>query len=215
MRELKYFNICYNSNIMENQFCEFISSNSNKSFNFENKNELIDLINNKNIHVVITKYNFELLKDIRILNKKIQIIAILDQINQTHLLESLELTQIKFIQNLNSVNEFIDTLKDCVKTLDSQNSNIYHLKNSFIYDSYNKILFKKNNIIPLTKKESSFLDFLLKNSSKALSYEEINGKVWNGMMTPDALRSLIKELRKKTYKELIKNISGIGYRVDL
>ena len=85
----------------------------------------------------------------------------------------------------------------------------------FASGSYNKILFKKNNIIPLTKKESSFLDFLLKNSSKALSYEEINGKVWNGMMTPDALRSLIKELRKKTYKELIKNISGIGYRVDL
>ena len=34
-------------------------------------------------------------------------------------------------------------------------------------------------------------------------------------MSPDALRSLVKEIRKKTYKELIKNVSGIGYRVDL
>jgi len=34
-------------------------------------------------------------------------------------------------------------------------------------------------------------------------------------MTHDALRSLVKELRKKTYKDLIKNISGIGYRFNL
>lgn len=34
-------------------------------------------------------------------------------------------------------------------------------------------------------------------------------------MSPDALRSLVKEIRKKTYKDLIKNVSGIGYRVDL
>ena len=34
-------------------------------------------------------------------------------------------------------------------------------------------------------------------------------------MSPDALRSLVKKKKKKTYKELIKNVSGIGYRVDL
>ncbi len=33
-------------------------------------------------------------------------------------------------------------------------------------------------------------------------------------MTNDSLRSLVKELRKKTYKELIKNVSGMGYRID-
>lgn len=34
-------------------------------------------------------------------------------------------------------------------------------------------------------------------------------------MTQDSLRSLVKELRKKAYKELIKNVSGIGYRIDI
>ena len=47
-----------------------------------------------------------------------------------------------------------------------------------------------------------------------MSYEEINSNIWDGAMTQDALRSLVKEIRKKTYKELIKNVSGIGYRVD-
>ena len=61
--------------------------------------ELIELINTNDIHFVITQYNFELLKKIRVLNKQIQIIALQDEINHTHLLESLELKHVKFIQN--------------------------------------------------------------------------------------------------------------------
>ncbi len=64
------------------------------------------------------------------------------------------------------------------------------------------------------KKEILFLDFLIKNHDSSLNYEEININVWDGSMTNDSLRSLVKELRKKTYKELIKNVSGIGYRID-
>lgn len=215
MKELKYFNVCYHCDIVNNKFSDYLSSYSNNSFDYNEHDELIDLINTKDIHVVITKYNFELLKQIRVLNKEIQIIAILDQLNDTHLIESLELTQIKFIQNLDSINEFIDTLKEFIKNIDSKNSNIYSLKNDFIYDSYNKTLFKKNMLIPLTKKETLFLSYLFTNNNKAVSYEEINEKIWEGAMTQDALRSLIKEIRKKTYKELIKNVSGIGYRIDL
>lgn len=215
MKRLKNFNVCYYSNLIDERLDNFLSSHLNNSFNYLNQDELIDIINTKDIHIVITKYNYELLKKIRILNKQIHIIAYLDELNQTHLIESLELSQIKFIQNLDCLNTFIDSLQECIKNLDSKNSNIVNLKNDFIYDEYNKNLFKDNQIITLTKKGKLFLDFLIKNRTRALSYEEINTEVWNGFMTQDALRSLIKEIRKKTYKEIIKNVSGIGYRIDL
>lgn len=214
MKRLKNFNVCYYSNLIDERLDNFLSSHLNNSFNYLNQDELIDIINTKEIHIVITKYNYELLKKIRILNKQIHIIAYLDELNQTHLIESLELSQIKFIQNLDCLNTFIDSLKECIKNLDSKNSNIVNLKNDFIYDEYNKNLFKDNQIITLTKKGKLFLDFLIKNRTRALSYEEINTEVWDGFMTQDALRSLIKEIRKKTYKEIIKNVSGIGYRID-
>lgn len=214
MKRLKNFNVCYYSNLIDERLDNFLSSHLNNSFNYLNQDELIDIINTKEIHIVITKYNYELLKKIRILNKQIHIIAYLDELNQTHLIESLELSQIKFIQNLDCLNTFIDSLQECIKNLDSKNSNIVNLKNDFIYDEYNKNLFKDNQIITLTKKGKLFLDFLIKNRTRALSYEEINTEVWNGFMTQDALRSLIKEIRKKTYKEIIKNVSGIGYRID-
>ncbi len=215
MKKLKFLNVCYDTKNIDKKFSEYFSSHINNFFTYEHKDELIELINTKDIHFIITRYDFELLKTIRSLNKQIQIIAILDEYNHTHLLESLELKYVKFIQNLECINIFIDALKDCVKNLDSNKSNIMDIGNGFIYDNYNKSLFKDNKLISLTNKELLFLDFLLKNHNCSLSYEDINTNVWNGVMTQDSLRSLVKELRKKTYKELIKNVSGIGYRIDI
>ena len=215
MNQLKYLNICYNLKENNEKFHEFISSYTNNVFKYDNQSELIDLINSKDIHLVITKYNFELLKEIRTLNNQIQIIAYLDELNHTHLIESLEIEYVKFIQKLNCINEFIYILKDCAKNIDSRKSNLIKLKNNFIYDSYNKTLFKKNEIISLTKREILFLDLLIKEHNKSLEYGEINKEIWNNTMSQDALRSLVKEIRKKTYKELIKNVSGMGYRIDI
>lgn len=214
MKKLKFLNICYHTKSVNEQFNDFISPYTNNLLEYEHHDELIELINNNEVHFVITKYNFELLKKVRVLNKQIQIIAILDELNHTHLLESLELEYVRFIQNLECVNIFIDAVKDCLKNVDSNKSNILTLKDGFVYDYYNKVLFQKNNIISLTKKELQLLDYLLKNHDNSLSYEELNSNIWDGAMTQDALRSLVKEIRKKTYKELIKNVSGVGYRVD-
>jgi two-component system, OmpR family, response regulator VanR len=215
MNELKYLNVCYDSKENNDKFHELISSFTNNFFKYDNHDELIDLINTKEIHLVITKYNSELLKQIRLLNNEIQIITFLDELNHTHLIESLELQYVKFIQKVNCINEFIYILKDCVKNIDSKKSNIIKLKNNFIYDSYNKILFQKNEIISLTKREILFLDLLIKEDKKQLEYKQIDKEIWNNTMSQEALRSLVKEIRKKTYKELIKNVSGIGYRIDL
>ena len=215
MKELKYLNICTYLQELDIKISNFLHLNSNNFENYLNKDDLIELITSKNIHLVISKYDYEFFKNIRELNEKIKIVAILDEINHTHLLESLKLKDIKLVEDLNCLNQFCENLKECVKAIDSNKSNILKLKNDLMYDSFNKTLFKSKKIIPLTKKEIEFLDYLIQNSLRAIGYNELNEKIWDGFMTQDALRSLIKELRKKTYKELIKNISGIGYRIDL
>jgi len=214
MKKLKFLNICYDTKTLNSEFGSYISSRTDNFLEYENHDELIEIINTNDVHFVVTKYNFELLKQIRVLNKQIQIIAILDELNHTHLLESLEIKYVKLVQSLDCINDFVDALKDCVKNIDSNKSNIITLRDGFVYDDYNKSLFKDNTIVSLTKKELLFLNFLLKNHDSSISYEEINANIWNGSMTNDSLRSLVKELRKKTYKELIKNVSGIGYRID-
>ena len=48
-----------------------------------------------------------------------------------------------------------------------------------------------------------------------LTYEELEYNIWDDAISQDALKSLIKDLRKKTSKELIKNVSGIGYKIEI
>lgn len=62
------------------------------------------------------------------------------------------------------------------------------------------------------KMRPSFL--LVSNIEKVVSYEVIENYVWGEKsMSNKALRITIKKIRTKTDADLIKNISGVGYKL--
>lgn len=80
--------------------------------------------------------------------------------------------------------------------------------------------FLKNEIINenqtrhITKKESLLLKLLCSNMNKVFTYEEIEYQVWGEQsMSISALRSVVRDLRKKLGQEYIPNISSTGYRL--
>ncbi len=214
MRELKFVNVGYHTDILNNEINDYLISNTPNLSKFNNEEELLSLIGTKKINLLITKYNYESLKKIRQVNENVQVVAILDELKKEYIKESIELEHIKFINDYKSKEAFLSVIKDCIKQFDSNRSNIIKLKNGFVYDLYNKTLLKKGEIVSLSNKEKLFLNLLIKNPNKSLSYDEIQEAVWEDPMSQDALRSVVKELRKKVYKELIKNVSGVGYRAD-
>ena len=55
----------------------------------------------------------------------------------------------------------------------------------------------------------------MNNIEKVVSYEVIENYVWSEkLMSNEALRMTIKKIRAKTDADLIKNISGVGYRLS-
>lgn len=97
-----------------------------------------------------------------------------------------------------------------------ERENIVNLGQGYLYDSSNASILYAGNIINLTKKEKAFLDLLLKNRDHIVSFVEIEKSVWQeGEFSENALRTLVKRLRKKIYKELIVNYSGLGYKINL
>jgi DNA-binding response OmpR family regulator len=57
---------------------------------------------------------------------------------------------------------------------------------------------------------------LCANANRAVTYREIENYVWReNSMTSDALRSLVRALRRKLPEDCINNLSGIGYLVSL
>ena len=66
------------------------------------------------------------------------------------------------------------------------------------------------------KNEAKLFFLLVSNIEKVVSYEVIENYVWGEKsMSNEALRMTIKKIRAKTDAELIKNISGVGYRLSV
>ncbi len=66
----------------------------------------------------------------------------------------------------------------------------------------------------LNKKETLLLKLLLLDTTRTFTYEEIENQVWGSKsMSLTALRSVVRDLRKKIGQDFIVNISGTGYRM--
>lgn len=59
------------------------------------------------------------------------------------------------------------------------------------------------------------MNLFIQNPNRVITYEELEYHIWNGEVTLAALKSLIRDFRKKTYKTILKNYSGIGYKLNL
>jgi len=68
----------------------------------------------------------------------------------------------------------------------------------------------------LSPKESAVLHYLYKNRHRVVSVDEMLQNLWeyDEMPSPDAIRTLIKELRKYLGKEHILNVRGEGYKFE-
>lgn len=72
----------------------------------------------------------------------------------------------------------------------------------------------ENQVFHLNKKELLLLKLLCSNMNKIFTYEEIEYQVWTEQsMSLSALRSVVRDLRKKLGQEFIVNISSTGYRL--
>lgn len=158
----------------------------------------------------------EFVKRIRQKDKKTQIIIITAFCDKDYLLKAIELGLVKYLVKPVKEKEFEEALFLCVNSLKEDNSNIVKLDIDSYFDIFNKNLLIKNEIVKLRTKEILFLELLLKNKNRYVSYEEIENYVWaDSAMTKDALKTLVKNLKTKIPKDLILNLTNSGYKIDV
>lgn len=93
------------------------------------------------------------------------------------------------------------------------NTEIY-LGNGYCYNNLiKKIIYNFNEEIILTAIELKIFELLLENKNQIVKLEELE-KIWNKKeMSLFTLRNFIKKIRDKTYPELIKSVSNVGYKM--
>lgn len=75
----------------------------------------------------------------------------------------------------------------------------------------------KNKNVNLSAKEFSLLEYLMRNTNKIVSKDQIISNVWNydADILPNTVEVYIKNLRNKIGNTTIKTVRGFGYKIEL
>ncbi|WP_309498038.1 response regulator [Sulfurovum sp.] len=92
------------------------------------------------------------------------------------------------------------------------------LRNGYVWKKEDRLLSHNEKNIPLAKRELIFLEYLIGNLNKIVTFYVIEELIWQGETEEEvdkqaSLRQLLKRLRKKLPEELVENIYGEGYRI--
>lgn len=111
-----------------------------------------------------------------------------------------------------SLDKVMDELKNF--TITATKNKI--LADGYIWNYNNQELSCNGKTIPLTNKEKMVLILFMNNLNSVLSKDDIIYNIWDEYLDTHeaALKTILKKLRKKLPKEMIKNIHGIGYKID-
>ncbi|MDD3463025.1 MAG: response regulator transcription factor [Sulfurospirillaceae bacterium] len=153
----------------------------------------------------------DLAKKIRHVDDQAQIIVITAHTEVDFMLEAIELFLVRYIVKPITEPKLLDALE---KFLDSKEKvNRKEIADGWFYDYLKKAICHNETLYELTKKEARFLEILLSKNS-IISYEEIERELWGDeYMSLNALRLMIKNLRKKLPEGVLKNIQGVGYKM--
>jgi len=184
--------------------------------------EALDIKEKVKPHIIITdiqmpKLNgIDLAKKIREEDTQTQIIIATAYTNTEYLITAVELQLVKYMVKPILDSKLLQVLESCISSIKDDKSNIKKIASNTTFDTFNKTLFVDSQIKKLTKNELLFLELLCINSQRAVSYDQMQNHIWyDSYMTDDAVRSLVRALRRKLPKNSIENISGIGYKINL
>lgn len=187
------------------------AENGEEAFNmYEEKKPDIIL---SDIHMPILN-GIEFVKKVRETNRDVPIVMITAHTDKKYLLEAVELHMEKFIVKPIDLDELFEVLEKCVEVIAINREISLTVDENYTYDYDKKELKYKGTSIILNKKEMLFFEVLISNQNRVVTYDELQDKVWgDDIMTDSALRSLVRNLRKKLPTDIVFNLSGVGYRL--
>lgn len=170
--------------------------------------------------IVITDIKMEnlsgidLLKKIRQVDEDCQLVVLSAFLDTKYLLDAIELNLVKYLTKPIEDDELYSTLEQCVdKILRNSKEKIFFTQDCY-FDLNTKELLTEKEFIKLAKNETELLDLLCMNKTRVVTYQEIQNHIWyDSLMSDNALRVLVKKLRKKLPENILENVPKIGYKI--
>ncbi len=185
--------------------------------------EALEIYKNNKIQLIITDIEMpkmdgiKFAKQIRKDDITTPIIMLTAYTNNDYLLSCVNLNIQAYIVKPVSFLKLKEALYKIIEYL-NLTSNIYiHINQELSYDKINGVLISNTGEeYNLNKKERELMNLLVENKNKLVTYSQIEQSVWytfDEVMTSSALRTVVKNLRKKSTVNFIENVSGMGYKL--
>lgn len=221
---LKNFTILYveDEEMVRKNAVEYLSRIAKKVIEAKDGKEAISLWREYKPDIIITDINMPRLNGIdmasyiRAEDKNVQIIIATAHSDTEYLLRAVELQLVKYIIKPITKEKLTQALEKSIELIEDKSKFNLFLSKNCQYNAYEKTITNDNQLIKLTKNEMLFLDLLARNHTRVVQYDEIENTIWayEGM-SQDAIRSLVRGLRKKIPDNSIENISGVGYKLNI
>lgn len=158
----------------------------------------------------------DLVKKLRQKGSEARVIITTAHAEQHYLLDAVELDITRYLLKPIFKQDLDGALEKAAQEIVQRVGECICLGGQWSYDPASQILQCEGSSLTITPLERSFLHLIITNRHRIVRYEEIASRVWGEReMTNDALKSLVRELRRKLGKECLKNISGTGYQFHL
>jgi response regulator receiver domain protein len=157
----------------------------------------------------------EVAKKIRCANRKIPIVIISSHTEQEYLWRAVELKITRYLSKPYDKDTFIKALEDVAMEL-IDHTPMFSINDDLKYDFSKKIIYIKEEACRLSKSESKLLEYFLNNKNQTITYEQLFDYMWEfEQPTKEAIKTIVKELRRKIGKDTIRNLYGVGYLCEV
>ncbi len=184
--------------------------------------EALDYIENYDYNIIILDImlpkidGFNLCKIIREKNIQTPVLMLTAKSTTQDKVKGLNIGADDYLSKPFDMEELVARVKALIRRSSSNKSKIIRI-NEYTFDIENRIVYKSGKKIELTPKLFCILQQLLINRGKIVSYEALMNRCWEitDYPTKETVRANIKLLRKQLKdKDLIKNIPGVGYKIE-
>ncbi len=157
---------------------------------------------------------FELIEELKKRSSKAYTIIVSAHTDTELLIEAINNGVDRYIIKPVTEDELFEAFEAYFKKLDETTPKVVDLNETTKIDLDKHLVIINGIEVKLNKKENQLLTLLCVDMNKAVSYEEIEYQIWGSdSMSLSAIRSVVRDLRKKIGSEFVVNVSGIGYRL--
>jgi len=152
-------------------------------------------------------------------NKNIEIIFLTAYANEEMIEYAIEADAWAYLMKPYREDEILATIKllfshnqSLLPKMDTENLT---LCNGYIFNTRKHRLLKDKQEIHLGKKTLKLIEILIKNKNISVSNEQLCSYIWGEAKNDRTLRSLIYRMRHIVDCNMIENVNGLGYKIEI